>query len=382
MILHEFLAQKIKTAHQNSDPPGHMPPNSQEVFRKHQTCAQHQVFIYELSAETSRPGTLKFPTIEPFLPLSPFSPRRPIPPGSSFFAACFASLSQLVSRLVSRPFSRIFSHCERTPQSHAILEIMSDAIENTTGSADSNDKTKLIGRESDVVPGRFGEPLQITHVQYSRGGGNTAPKRPLFLCLHGWGSNETDLADMMRYVAPYNDFASLRAPLTLQPAGRFAPGAYSWLHDCVDTGEDLDRDAFAAAKAIDDWVSANIPDDRAVVPIGFSQGGLLAIHLLRVHPERYAATISLSGFLAPGTVAGTAPADDRVAELNIPTFFGYGKNDTVIPMPELFATAAWLDEHTFLTEKSYRGLDHSVSMEEFSDLRDWLAAHNIAPGIL
>jgi phospholipase/carboxylesterase len=64
---------------------------------------------------------------------------------------------------------------------------MSDAIENTTGSADSNDKTKLIGRESDVVPGRFGEPLQITHVQYSRGGGNTAPKRPLFLCLHGWG---------------------------------------------------------------------------------------------------------------------------------------------------------------------------------------------------
>ena len=139
-----------------------------------------------------------------------------------------------------------------------------------------------------MVPGRFGEPLQITHVQYSRGGGSTAPKRPLFLCLHGWGSNEADLADMMRYVAPYNDFASLRAPLTLQPAGRFAPGAYSWLHDCVDTGEDLDRDAFAAAKAIDDWVSANIPDDRAVVPIGFSQGGLLAIHLLRVHPERYA----------------------------------------------------------------------------------------------
>ena len=156
---------------------------------------------------------------------------------------------------------------------------MSDAIESKANN-NGHDETALIGRESDVVPGRFGEPLQITHVQYSRGGGNTAPKRPLFLCLHGWGSNETDLADMMRYVAPYNDFASLRAPLTLQPAGRFAPGAYSWLHDCVDTGEDLDRDAFAAAKAIDDWVSANIPDDRAVVPIGFSQGGLLAVFLV------------------------------------------------------------------------------------------------------
>ena len=93
---------------------------------------------------------------------------------------------------------------------------MSDAIESKANN-NGHDETALIGRESDVVPGRFGEPLQITHVQYSRGGGSTAPKRPLFLCLHGWGSNEADLADMMRYVAPYNDFASLRAPLTLQP---------------------------------------------------------------------------------------------------------------------------------------------------------------------
>ena len=198
------------------------------------------------------------PTIEPFLLLSFLPGGRPHR-GLLFSPLASPPFPSLFHGLFHVPFSRIFSHCERTPQSHAILEIMSDAIENTTGSADSNDKTKLIGRESDVVPGRFGEPLQITHVQYSRGGGNTAPKRPLFLCLHGWGSNETDLADMMRYIAPYNDFASLRAPLTLQPAGRFAPGAYSWLHDCVDTGEDLDRDAFAAAKAIDDRFRRTFP---------------------------------------------------------------------------------------------------------------------------
>ena len=130
---------------------------------------------------------------------------------------------------------------------------MSDAIEHEIPqTADNSNKTELIGRESDVVPGRFGEPLQVTHVQYSRGGGNATPKRPLFLCLHGWGSNEADLADMMRYIAPYNDYASLRAPLTLQAAGTFTPGAYSWFHDCVPSGEDLDRDAFAASMAIDD----------------------------------------------------------------------------------------------------------------------------------
>ena len=235
-------------------------------------------------------------------------------------------------------------------------EIREHETSDSHDSSNPNTPTGLIGRKSQVVPGRFGEPLQVTHVQYSRGGGNAAPRRPLFLCLHGWGSNEADLADMMRYVAPYNDFASLRAPLVLQEAGSgefgFGQGAYSWFHDCVPSGEDLDRDAYAAAQAIDDWVARNVSEDRAVVPIGFSQGGLLAIQLLRVHPERYAASISLSGFLAPGIVAGSAPADSYVAELNIPVFYGYGKNDTVIPMPELFAAAAWLDEHTFLTSKS------------------------------
>lgn len=116
-------------------------------------------------------------------------------------------------------------------------EIREHETSDSHDSSNPNTPTGLIGRESQVVPGRFGEPLQVTHVQYSRGGGNAAPRRPLFLCLHGWGSNEADLADMMRYVAPYNDFASLRAPLVLQEAGSgefgFGQGAYSWFHDCV-----------------------------------------------------------------------------------------------------------------------------------------------------
>ena len=142
----------------------------------------------------------------------------------------------------------------------------------------------------------------------------------------------------------------------------FGSGAYSWFHDCVPSGDDLDYDAYAAATAIDAWVAANIADDRDVVPLGFSQGGLLAIHLLRVHPERYRAAISLSGFLAPGIVAGTAPADDRLAERETPMFYGYGDRDGIIPRSELHATAAWL--------------------EELADIRQWLVMHDIASGMM
>lgn len=50
---------------------------------------------------------------------------------------------------------------------------MSEIREHETSdphdSSNPNTPTGLIGRESQVVPGRFGEPLQVTHVQYSRG---------------------------------------------------------------------------------------------------------------------------------------------------------------------------------------------------------------------
>ena len=54
---------------------------------------------------------------------------------------------------------------------------------------------------------------------------------------------------------------------------------------------------------------------------------------------------------------GTAPADSRLADYDIPVFYTYGKNDGVIPKYELFATAAWLEEHTWLKTKSYHGLE-------------------------
>lgn len=240
----------------------------------------------------------------------------------------------------------------------------------------------LIGRPSTVVPGNFGNPVTVEYARYSAGNANAAPRRPLFLCLHGWGSNEDDLADIMRYIAPYNDFVALRAPLVLQPASPYAPGAYSWFHDAVPQGDDLDYDAFAAATAVDQWVEQHIDEDRQIIPLGFSQGALVAVHLLRVHPERYTAAIPLSGFVAPGNVAGTAPADDRLDALEIPVFYGYGEADTVLPKPTIYAAVAWLSEHTWLTDRSYRGLDHSVSMQELADVNRWLLDHGWTSGLM
>ena len=133
-------------------------------------------------------------------------------------------------------------------------------------SKEANASQPLIGRESTTVPGRFGEPLTVEHSVTSRGGFDQHATHPLFLCLHGWGSSEEDMADIMRLIAPYNDFVALRGPLTLAPAreGSPDPGNYAWFHDALPIGDDRDYDAYAAATAVDRWVADNIPADRDV----------------------------------------------------------------------------------------------------------------------
>lgn len=245
--------------------------------------------------------------------------------------------------------------------------------------AQINSYESHIGRESHVVPGRFGEPLKVTHAQYSQGNAAAHPTHPLLLFLHGWGSNEEDLLDLLRIVAPYNDAISLRAPLKL------AQGAYSWFHDAVPQREDLDYDMYAAAAAIDEWVRENIPANRDIVPFGFSQGAALAVHVLRLNSARYRASVALSGFVAPSVPASSeeiALQDNDLAERNTPVFFGYGLEDDVIPPYEFSAAAAWLEEHTWLEEKRYKGLDHAVHMEELGDIRKWFLLHDITSGLL
>lgn len=213
------------------------------------------------------------------------------------------------------------------------------------------------------------------HIDVARWGATDRqphPTHPLLLTLHSYGADEGEFDEAMGLIAPHNDYVALRAPIALPSQG------YGWFPEMMPVGARLAADALAAAQAVDEWVMANVPDERPVVPIGFSQGAAVALHLLRVHPERYRAAVSLSGFHS----SEDAPADERLAACDVAVFHGYGRNDKVVPRFELIATAAWLDEHTYLTTKSYPGLGHALNLSEITDLRNWLTAHDIITGVM
>lgn len=182
---------------------------------------------------------------------------------------------------------------------------------------------------------------------------------PVALFLHGWGSHEMDLAGLAPYLPRGLAWASVRAPL------RHPSGGFAWydLNSDESWAEQLPIDA--ATESVWNWVDAELPADVRLLPIGFSQGGLIASQLLRTRPDRLAGTTILSGYVLPSP----QPADAVLAETRPPVFWGRGELDVVIPAHAIAATEAFLPAHSTLEAHVYPAMRHEVSEQELDHLR-------------
>ena len=193
---------------------------------------------------------------------------------------------------------------------------------------------------------------------------NAAPTTPVALLLHGFGSNERDLSGLAQNLGLALPWASVRAPLTLSNGGA------AWF-EIVTPGNPDAEPVEEATNAIWNWVDDNLATDVKIVPIGFSQGGLMASQLLRSRPDRVAATVVLGGFVLGAPQSG----DDALAADRPPVFWGRGAEDRVIGVPAIDRTSEFLLEHSALVERVYPGLAHGINLPEVDDVRAFLATH-------
>lgn len=205
-------------------------------------------------------------------------------------------------------------------------------------------------------------PLVSMHSPDAPLASTPGPPGPVVVFLHGYGSDERDLAGLAPYLPAGLAWASVRAPLRHPAMG------YAWYS--LDSEE-----SWAARAPIDDatgalwsWVDDVLAADAPLIPVGFSQGGVMASQLLRTRPQRVAAAAILSGYVVPSPQS----ADAELAESPRPVFWGRGTADAVIPPHAVDATGAYLPGHSVLVERVYRGLPHSVSEEELADLATFL----------
>jgi phospholipase/carboxylesterase len=110
-------------------------------------------------------------------------------------------------------------------------------------------------------------------------------------------------------------------------------------------------------------------DAGRIVLAGFSQGGVIALHVALRYPETLAGVVALSTYLPEARALET---EASAANQRIPIFQGHGEYDAMIP-PELGEQArdrlqalghpvAW---------KTYP-MQHEVHPDEIADLGDWL----------
>ncbi|SKC58519.1 alpha/beta hydrolase [Okibacterium fritillariae] len=224
--------------------------------------------------------------------------------------------------------------------------------------------------------------------------------RPLLVILHGYGSNEADLFSLSPYLPLSPVIASLRAPFTAP----WPVDGYSWFRlrqradvsipglpadDAVDPAVHADSVAADHAAALDtDGVAPRVPvvaadatpeasidavvawlDALETPPaqiglLGFSQGGVMAIELMRRQPERFSFVVNLSGFVYEGEHEG----DVALAESLPPVFWGRGTLDEVITEAAIVRTTDWLPAHSTLSGRIYEGLGHAVSPQELTDV--------------
>lgn len=186
--------------------------------------------------------------------------------------------------------------------------------------------------------------------------------RPLLVLLHGLGSHEGDLFSLAPGLPLGPVIASVRA---LLPHG----GGWSWWSYSGMPGAPDPDEVDAAAAAVIDWLDTL--QYTSVSLLGFSQGAALSLQLLRHAPERFTATVALSGFIA----TGEHPGDADLARVKPPVFWGRGTHDTVIPDEAITRTAEWLPAHADATIRIYENLGHSISTPELADIITFLREH-------
>lgn len=203
--------------------------------------------------------------------------------------------------------------------------------------------------------------------------GVAAADHPLTVVLHGYGASEHDLVPLWPYLGLPGETVFLRAPLAL------AQGGWAWFPLTFAPGDPAlgarHSDLARATSAVLEWLEVQA-GGREVVLIGFSQGGAVAVDVLRAAGERVAirALAVLSGFVLPtpeGEPVAGATSRERLAAT--PVFFGHGSADQVVPAHLTAAASRWLAAHTALVEHSYPGLAHGVDERELADLRTFLA---------
>jgi phospholipase/carboxylesterase len=194
---------------------------------------------------------------------------------------------------------------------------------------------------------------------------HTAPqiegeRQPAIFLLHGMGSNEDDLPQLVKEFEKTHHIFSLRGPIVFKPGYAFFT---------TDAEDKPDRDVFDKVvtyiqsfiyEAIEEY---KLNPDHLYV-LGFSQGAILAQTLAFTMGSVISGVVALSGYLPDFVKAEYSK--HPVEHLNI--FISHGEYDYVIPSQLGLESKNYFEAHgSNVVFKTYED-GHGVTPENLQDL--------------
>ena len=201
-----------------------------------------------------------------------------------------------------------------------------------------------------------------------------SPPDGAVIWLHGLGADghdfepivpELGLADSkLRFVFPH---APVR-PVALNGGMEMRAWYDIDLRAPLSGTEDIRRSAAAVADLIAELRAAGI-DSRRIVLAGFSQGGVIALHLGLRHRAPLGGIMALSTYLHdPEHLTDELSLENA----DVPIFMAHGVLDPMIPVTRAITSReALLALHYRVEWHEYR-MGHSVCPQEIADISRWL----------
>jgi phospholipase/carboxylesterase len=198
----------------------------------------------------------------------------------------------------------------------------------------------------------------------------------VIIWLHGLGADGNDFADIIPELGLPQGFAARfifpHAPIMpVSINGGYEMRAWYDISDMnLEKNPDIkgiEKNHKLVAEIIDAEIEKGISSEKILL-IGFSQGGVMALHTATRYPKKLAGAASLSSYF-PTTE--TMPMNGINAKISV--FFGHGNYDNVVP-PNLSQKAfEFLKSNGNPAERHTYNMMHSVCVEELKILGKWIA---------
>ncbi|MFQ5748846.1 MAG: alpha/beta hydrolase [Planctomycetota bacterium] len=203
------------------------------------------------------------------------------------------------------------------------------------------------------------------------------PARHSVVWLHGLGADGHDFEPIVPLLGLKEDLAvrfvfptAPSIPVSINMGFRM-PAWYDILEPDLDRRIDMEgvrRSEERIRQLLEREKARGVLAERIVLA-GFSQGGVLALHLGLRHPETLAGILGLSCYLIDRDSLGT---EDLGANRNTPVFLAHGTFDPMVPVSHGEQARRTLEARGYPAEWHTYPMEHQVCPEEIKAMGSWL----------